>query len=411
MQTDWFKNPETNLILLIPMVSWFAVCLDIIAPALPLIVDEFDVSSGLLQNTMSLFLLVCGFTQLLIRRCLIWLGHKYLTIICYLFIIIGCLMGAAANDLNSLIIARCFQAMGSSGTLMVSFLAIRDITSNETIRTRLCSYLSTAIAISPVLIPAIGAYITQTNHWHFTFVCVGSLIFLHGLLTFYLFPNGNVDNRIDHQKKSKWLDLFNEHSYLGYLLLSGILGGTTNFLFLSHSAYIYIVHFKTSAMFYGYLFSIVGIIYMLGCFLFPWLEKKYGNIQAIILGHMLVLLSASCILFFTFINVLNSILFTSLVCLAHLGSGFLLTGSIVGLMSHPTLARDQVIGVYGCIKFAIPAVIGLMSMFFGASLFAMSSTLITIATLVILAIIPIISAGELYAFPSNQGSESLGTNN
>ena len=398
MSSKWFNKPLANLIILIPMVCWFAFCLDIIVPALPIITDDFGVSSSLLQHSMSLFLLICGLTQLSIRSMIILIGRRSLTVLCYCAIVLGCFLGAKAHNLFTLIFARCLQAAGSSGTLMISFISVRDITQDSKLRANLCSYLSSAIAISPILIPVLGAMIIEHKHWHFTFTYMMILVVIHGILMLRIFPTLQSEAQLSHQQKNSWPELFSEHASLAYLLLAGILGGTLNFLFLSHSSYIYIVNFESSGLLYGYFFSVVGIVYMMGCFIFPVFSKKLGILKTIILGHSLVF----CMMFLVYIlnlfNMLNATIFTVFAAISHFGSGFLLTGSIVGLMSQPKLATDQVVGVYGCSKFILPALLGWCSMSYGASLYAMSSTMIILCTITSFALIPLVSFKQIRFF-------------
>ena len=397
MSSEWLHKPLANLIMLIPMVCWFAFCLDIIAPALPFITDDFHVSASSLQNSMSVFFLVCGLTQLCIRSLIIKLGRRTLTLLCYIIIFLGCLIASVSHNLTTLIVARCIQAAGSSATLMISFISVRDITTNAKLRTTLCSYLSTAIAVSPIIIPMIGALIIQKRHWHFTFTYMMALIAIHGLLTFKLFPKAQSNEQHHHESKVSWLSLLVQHTNLAYLIFSGILGASTNFLFLSHSPYIYIVNFGSSPLWYGYCFSLVGFTYMVGCFILPQISKKTGVLKAILFGHGLILIAMMSIFICHIFHMLNALIFTFLTCVTHLGSGILLTGSITGLMNQPKLATDQVIGVYGCLKFVLPALLGWLTMAYGASLFAMSATIIILSTLALLTIIPMmdLSRGRL----------------
>lgn len=390
MSSEWLNKPMTNLVMLIPMVCWFAFCLDIIVPALPLITDDFKVSSSVLQHSMSLFLLICGISQLCIRKLIIKIGRRTLTLMCYFAIILGCFMGAKAHNLTMLILARCLQAAGSSGTLMISFISVRDITENLDLRSKLCSYLSGAIAVSPILIPMLGAIIIEKKHWHFTFSYMMILVAIHGLIILRMFPKSQSIDQDTHEHKSRWSKLFSENTGLAYFLFTGILGGTTNFLFLSHSSYIYIINFEASQLSYGYFFSIIGLIYMAGCFLFHYFSKKIGVLQTIITGHFLTFISMSSIFILDCFEMLDSSIFTLFSASSHFGSGFLLTGSIVGLMSHPKLATDQVVGVYGCTKFILPAILGWFSMVYGASLYAMSSTIIILSSLTSLSLLPIL---------------------
>ena len=389
MSSQWLHRPMANLLILIPMVCWFAFCLDIIAPALPVISDEFHVSSSLLQNSMSLFLLICGIMQLSIRTLVMKLGRHSVTLGCYISVIVGCLIGAKANNHIALILARCLQAAGSSGTLMIGFISVKDITDNKAIRATIYSLLSTSIALSPILIPMLGAFILETNHWHYTFTCMLILISLHGIIMLKMFPRAPSQDQSNNQQKSAWSDLFSDHANLAYLLSAGILGGAANFLFLSHSSYIYIVNFETSRLLYSYFYCSVGITYMIGCFSFPYVAKCLNNIQTIILGHMLVFTSMVLTFILSQAGFLNAYTFTFFAAIAHVGSGFLLTGSIIGLMNEPKLGTDQVIGMYGCAKFILPAMFGWISMSYGASLFSLSSSIIILSVLVLLALMPI----------------------
>ena len=263
MSTQWFQKPMANLIFLIPMVCWFAFCLDIIAPALPIISQEFNVPSSLLQNSMSLFLLICGLMQLTVRKLVMQVGRHAVAVGCYIVVIIGCIIGAKAYNLSTLILARCLQAAGSSGTLMISFISVKDITSNKQQQATIFSLLSTSIALSPILIPMLGAFILESKHWHFTFTTMLIFTALHSIFMFRHFPKTASQAQLANQQKTAWPNLFAEHANLPYLLVAGILGGTTNFLYLSHSSYIYIINFETSRLVYSFFYSIVGVTYML----------------------------------------------------------------------------------------------------------------------------------------------------
>lgn len=389
MSSQWLNRPMANLLILIPMVCWLAFCLDIIAPALPVISDEYHVSSTLLQNSMSLFLLICGIMQLSIRTLIMRFGRYNLTLSCYLTMIMGCLIGAKASNIFALIIARCLQAIGSSGTFMISFISVKDITENKPLRATIYSLLSTSIALSPILIPMLGAFILETNHWHQTFTCMLILISLHGIVMLKLFSKTPSQDQANNQQKSAWSDLFADHANLAYLLSAGILGGTANFLYLSHSSYIYIVNFETSRLLYSYFYCSVGITYMIGCFAFPYIANYFSDIKTIILGHMFVFTSMLSTLILSQTGFLSVYSFTLFAAIAHIGSGFLSTGSIIGLMKEPKLGTDQVIGVYGCTKFILPAIFGWISMGYGASLFALSSSIIILSILTLLALMPL----------------------
>lgn len=390
MSIKCLRSFESNLILLAPMVCWFAFCLDIIVPALPKIVKDLHAPSAHVQQAMSLFLFVCGITQLGIRKCLIAFGRKNLILGSYFLILAGCLVGAHANSLFTLTIARVLQSIGSACTLMLGFISVRDITDDHKSRARICSYLNSAVASSPILIPLLGAYIIEKQHWHSTFYYLGLLIMLHSLLIWKYFPDSEQKLDATNQTKQHWSDLIMSTPCLLYYMGSGVLGGTTNFLFLSHSSYIYIESFGTSPVTYGHAFAIVGCAYLFACFSFQFISKKLYTFKTIVLGHALIFTSACLLLILNTLHQINITSFTILIALCHMGSGLMLTGSIVGLLNRPTLATNQVVGMYGCSKFIIPGILGSCSMFYGASILALSTTLIILSGLISLLILPII---------------------
>ena len=95
-----------------------------------------------------------------------------------LFILASIACGLAGN-IETLLIARFFQAMGSCTTIVVGRAVIRDRSEGKS-AARAMSYLGMAMALGPAIAPFFGGYLVSWFDWRATFFATG----LVGLVAF-----------------------------------------------------------------------------------------------------------------------------------------------------------------------------------------------------------------------------------
>lgn len=142
---------------------------DLYQPALPALTSYFNTTHALGQLTLSLFFMVFGISQLVWGPLVDHYGRiKTLTVSLILFFI-ATLFCVYSPDIETLIAARAFQGFTVCCSSIVAFSSIRDV-EDITERTRLLSYISMIVSISPVFAPLIGSVIFVFFGWRATFV-------------------------------------------------------------------------------------------------------------------------------------------------------------------------------------------------------------------------------------------------
>nr|WP_315983489.1 MFS transporter [Aliamphritea spongicola] len=117
MTTATQQNPATGQL---PGIAWFTVmsmvspvALNILMPALPDIAADLNVSTDEVQLSLTLYLLTLAFGQLICGPLADRFGRKPVLLAGIALHFVGCLLGAFADDLQSLLLARVLQAAGA----------------------------------------------------------------------------------------------------------------------------------------------------------------------------------------------------------------------------------------------------------------------------------------------------------
>lgn len=158
------KPPLFYLILLISFPSAAAVLL---SPALPAISSYFQISAGLAQQLITVFVIGYAFGQLMYSPFANRFGRKIaisLGISLYMLSCVICLLGIYHHSIEILFLGRFLMALGSSVGMIVSFTIINDFYYPQESRS-VTSYTVLAYAFVPAIATALGGAITTNISW------------------------------------------------------------------------------------------------------------------------------------------------------------------------------------------------------------------------------------------------------
>lgn len=159
---------RTLLALLVAGFAMLAFGTDLLIASLPSIQRHFGVSMGDAQLTLSLFVVVFAFAQLIYGPLSDRFGRRPALIIGWALFTLGSAICAAANSLAVLLIGRVVQALGCCALTVVGRAAVRDLFGVEGTAKMLGLLLSVA-AIPIVLSPMLGGTIEQAFGWRANF--------------------------------------------------------------------------------------------------------------------------------------------------------------------------------------------------------------------------------------------------
>lgn len=198
-----------------------------------------------------------------------------------------------------------------------SYVAVKAYSKAEN-QTRAIAIVRLAVNLGFTLGPAIGGILATIYGFHWVFILDGITCILSSFAILTFLPEkAIVSSDTNTDKKGRLMDIFNNKTYLGFLVFSFLVSIAFFQLFTILPLYLNDV-FEYSKKNIGYLMGLNGlliiIIEMPMVYLF---EKKYSELQLITVGVLFMFLSY-LLLGFNFIFIVVPILFMVLITIGEM---------------------------------------------------------------------------------------------
>lgn len=175
---------------------------NIYIPALPLLQEEFNVSTNTINATVSVFMAVFSLGPLFWAMHADFGGRKLLYIISLLLTtIVNLLLATVPANINGLYILRILQAFSSSSVMSLGAGTVSDIISPSN-RGKAISYFMLGPNAGPILAPIIaGLVLAKSDHWRWLFGIITLLSMIALVIVIIFLPEtlrcivGNGDPR------------------------------------------------------------------------------------------------------------------------------------------------------------------------------------------------------------------------
>src|SRR6478609_7808919 len=182
------KKSYFNIILILGLLTAIGpFSIDMYLPAFPAIAKGLNTDVAQVMLSLSSFFIGISVGQLVYGPLLERFGRKkplYVGLTIYLFASVGCAM---ATSVNALILFRLLQALGGCAGMVASRAVIRDLFEVKD-NAKIFSSLMLVVAVSPIIAPTLGGYITSILGWQYVFVMliIVALVILIGV--YFLLP-------------------------------------------------------------------------------------------------------------------------------------------------------------------------------------------------------------------------------
>jgi DHA1 family bicyclomycin/chloramphenicol resistance-like MFS transporter len=218
-----------------------------------------------------------------------------------------------ATSVNSLILFRLLQALGGCAGMVASRAIVRDIFSVQE-NAKIFSTLMLVVAVSPIIAPTLGGYITSAFGWRYVF---GALILVNILIivgVYFLLPESkkpdpNFSLAPDAIIKS-FLSIIKHPQFYTYALTGAIAyGGLSAYVSGSPNVFMEILHVTEKQ--YGWIFAFISIGIISASQLNTVLLKRNKSEQIIkiaLLCQSTIGIIAALLAFFDFSNLYITIL-------------------------------------------------------------------------------------------------------
>ncbi|WP_116105853.1 multidrug effflux MFS transporter [Lewinella sp. IMCC34191] len=257
-------DPKENRFLLILVLGSLTtigpLSIDMYLPAFGGIAENLGTDISRVSLSLSSFFVGLAIGQLIYGPLLERFGRKrpmYIGLTIYALSSVAC---AFATSVEMLILFRFFQALGACGGLVASRAIVRDLFETKEMA-KVFSLLMMVIAVSPIIAPTLGGFITTAFGWRYVFgILAGlSLLILTGgflLLRSYDRINPYYSLRPKAIAANYWSILTDRH-FIVYAL-TGAFSSAGLYAYLSGSPHLYLELFGLDEQQYGIVFAIIA---------------------------------------------------------------------------------------------------------------------------------------------------------
>lgn len=240
-------------------ISPFSI--DMYLPGFTAIAKDLNTTIDQVQLSLTSYMLGISIGQMFYGPLLDRFGRKrplYIGLLIYILSSIGC---AFTSSVESLIVIRFLQAIGGCVGMVAAQALVRDLFPiNKS--AQVFSLIILVIAISPMVAPTLGGYVTAAFGWHWVFIILAIIALLVMASVYFYLPDGKKpDASISLRPKSVLANYFlvsKQPQFLLYALAGGIaMAGPFAYIVSSSDVYMNVYHLTEQQ--YGWAFAFVAI--------------------------------------------------------------------------------------------------------------------------------------------------------
>lgn len=257
--------------------------IDMYLPGFPAIAADLHTSIANVTLSLSSFFIGISLGQLLYGPLLDRYGRKppvYFGMALYLIASVACIF---CTSVNALIALRLVQALGGCAGMVAARAMVRDIFPVEE-NAKVFSLLMLVVAISPIIAPTLGGYVTSAYGWHAIFIILAvissiTLIALH----FKLPESRKADAAISFLPgpivKGFWavflVPQFYTYAFTGAVASAGL------YAYISGSPHVFMQLYGVTEKQYGWIFAIIALGLIISSQINSVALRKYKSEQII----------------------------------------------------------------------------------------------------------------------------------
>ena len=291
------RNKKFYIILILGMLTAIGpFSIDMYLPAFPDIARGLHTDIARVMLSLSSFFIGISAGQLLYGPLLERFGRKnplYFGLSIYLMASVGC---ALAGSVNALIAFRLLQALGGCAGMVTARAIVRDLFEVKE-NAKIFSTLMLVVAVSPIIAPTLGGYVTAILGWRYVFamLIIVALVVLIGI--YFLLPESKKADPNFSLKPGPILKNFagviKQPQFYTYAL-TGAVGYAGLSAYISGSPHVFMEIFRVSERQYGWIFALLAMGLITASQINNLLLRNYTSVQIIrmaLIGQSIVGLS------------------------------------------------------------------------------------------------------------------------
>lgn len=262
-------------------ISPFSI--DMYLPGFPAIAKDLSTTIDQIQLSLTSYLIGISVGQLAYGPLLDRFGRKkplYIGLALYVVASLGCML---TDSVNALIAMRFLQALGGCAGMVAAQALVRDLfPPNKTAQA--FSLLVLVIAVSPMVAPTLGGYVTAVFGWQAVFAILAAITAFIMLGVYLALPQGQLaDKSMSMRPKAiirSYRDVLRTPQFLLYTLAGGI-ATAAPFAYIAGSSDVFINIYHVSEQEYGWIFAFLAMAMIGSTQLNHILLKKFSSEQIV----------------------------------------------------------------------------------------------------------------------------------
>ena len=376
-----FLNPRTapHIVTLIMLSGIAALAMNLFLPSMPAMAAHFDVEYSVIQLAVSAYLGLTGLLQLFIgpladrygRRPVLLVGTAVFTIAS-----IGCIF---APNATVFLAFRFLQAVIATA-LVLSRAIIRDMVSAEEAASMI-GYVTTFMALMPMLGPVAGGFLDQAFGWQSNFVALavaGCVLFL--IVALDLMETNPPKAGGFREQIRSYPDLLTSRRFWGYCATAAFASGCF-FVFIGGGPYVASEVLGMEPRETGLAFGIISAGYMCGNYLTGRFARRAGLHRMMFVGTSMTAIGMGLSLGLVLSGFVSAIAIFGPIFFVGFGNGLPLPSANSGMLSVKPELAGTASGLGGAMMIGGGAVLsGATGAFLGEGSTALPLILMMLAT-------------------------------
>lgn len=346
------RTHEPNKVRLILILGALAaigpLSVDMYLPAFPAIAKDLHTTSGPLGATLATFFVGLCLGQLIYGPVSDKVGRRTPLLFGLALYTAASIACSFATNVETLLVLRFLQALGSCAGMVVGRALIRDLFEpSET--ARVFSMIMLTMGIAPILAPMAGQWLTASFGWHSIFISTSLFAGLAGVAVFRWIPELKPHSA-SPWKASVFADLLKDRLFMGFAL-SGTFIQAGLFAYITGSPALFIERLGFTPTQFSWLFGLNALGLIAASQLNNWLLSR-STYQRVLEQVLKVSLGAAGLLLVTALLKVSEPLFVIAPLFVFVASlGLVFPNSTAGALSEQGKRAGSASAVLGTIQY------------------------------------------------------------
>ena len=359
------KNSNLFILVLALANASVVVGMGLITPSITIIKADFNLTSDMVQLTLTVFIIAAGVGQLVFGFLSDRYGRRPILLTGSFLFVASSITSVFSPNILFLLIMRVVQGLGAAACMSMARVIIND-SFNKTEAAEKLSLITAIMVIFPLISLILGGFIAQTIGWvgtMYVFFIFGLIILTGSVYNISETKIKKINNLNFSKITNSFLDVLKNTKFLNFTFIGSIQTGVffSSFGFMPYE----FARLGVSPLEFGFWLSFTGIGYFLGNILNRNYASKYGIEALIIFGSFFSFLSYFSMLILN-LNAFTHPLYISIPLIVFgLGNGFTVANCIIGGVSTTGNNSGTATGIAGALQMSSGGLIGSIIISYG----------------------------------------------